>query len=166
MYQVPKGDALDRAVCTQCQHIHYQNPKLITGTLCLSEDKVLLCRRAIEPRYGLWTLPAGFMELNEACENAALRETAEEACAYPVIRQLYTVISLPHIGQVYMIYLADMAEPKFAAGEESLEVQLFSEQEIPWETLAFKTVTQTLQHYFHDRKHNQFPLRTFTIASK
>ncbi len=162
--KVPPGDNRPRHVCDACQTIHYQNPKIVTGTLPVWEDRVLLCRRAIEPRYGLWTLPAGFMENGETMEQAAERESREEANANLVIRQLYTIISLPHINQVYVMYLAQLQDLDFAPGEESLEVALFEETAIPWSDLAFRTIHYTLQRYFEDRAGGEpFPLHRHAI---
>lgn len=161
--RIPEGDNRPRYVCDQCQIIHYHNPKIIAGTLPVWEDKVLLCKRAIEPRYGSWTLPAGFMELGETMEQAALRESEEEACANVEIDDIYTLISLPHVNQVYVMYRARLLDLDFAAGEESLEVRLFSEDEIPWQELAFRTIHYTLEKYFADRRQNHFPVYTHTI---
>ena len=161
--RVPGGDNRQRAVCDGCGMIHYQNPKIVTGCLPVFEDRVLLCKRAIEPRAGLWTLPAGFMENGESAEEGALRETMEEACAAVQIDNLYTVFSLPHISQVYMFFLARLPEPVFEAGEESLAVDLFDESQIPWEQLAFPVVTDTLKHFFADRPGEAFPTRTNVI---
>ena len=161
--EIPEGDNLPRHVCHQCNTIHYQNPKVVTGTLPVWQDKVLLCKRAIEPRLGAWTLPAGFMENNETLEQAANRETVEEANANIKIDGLYTVFSLPHISQIYVMYRAELLDLNFSAGIESLEVKLFSEDEIPWENLAFKTIVQTLKYYFEDRKKNHFPIYSHII---
>lgn len=162
---IPPGDNRPRHVCGSCHTIHYQNPKIVTGTLPVWEDQVLLCKRAIEPRYGLWTLPAGFMETGETTEEAAARESHEEANANIEIQQLYTVISLPHIDQVYMLYRASLSDLDFSAGEETLEVKLFQEQEIPWQQLAFRTIHFTLKRFFEDRQKGHFPLHTHTIIA-
>ncbi len=161
---IPEGDNRERHVCSGCQTIHYQNPKIVTGTLPVIGDKILLCRRAIEPRYGLWTLPAGFMENGESVLDAARRETWEEACTHTCREQLYMMISQPCINQVCMFYRAEIdtrytEEPHFAAGQESLEVRLFDEQDIPWDKLAFPTITRTLELFFRDRINGKFPLR-------
>lgn len=163
---VPDGDNRERHICSNCGDIHYQNPKIVAGCLPVWEDKVLLCKRAIHPRYDYWTLPAGFMENGESLEQAALRESIEEANATLVNLQLYTVISLPHISQVYMMFLADLADTDFYPGEESLETELFTEQDIPWDKLAFKTIDKTLKRYFCDRKLGQFPLYNGIIVNK
>lgn len=157
---IPAGDDRERHVCSQCQTIHYQNPRIITGTLPIFGDQVLLCKRAIEPRSGYWTLPAGFMENGETTEQGAARETWEEAHAKVEITSLYTIFNLPQINQVYFFYLAHMPEAQFSSGIESLQVELFSEAKIPWQQLAFPVVKKTLQHFFNDRKTNDFPLRS------
>ena len=155
---VPEGDNRPRHVCTSvsCGSIHYQNPNIVAGCLIELGDALLLCKRAIEPRYGLWTLPAGFLENGESVEEGALRETREEACADVEIMQLYTMFSLTHINQVYMMFRARLHEPLFSPGEESLEVRLFEESEIPWGELAFPVMNQTLKHYFEDRRKGEF----------
>ncbi len=163
--EIPEGDNLPRHVCHQCNTIHYINPKVVTGTLPVWQDKVLLCKRAIEPRLGKWTLPAGFMENSESLEQAATRESVEEANANIKIISLYTVFSLPHISQVYVMYRAELLDLNFSAGIESQEVKLFSEDEIPWQQLAFKTIEQTLRYYFEDRKKNNYPVYNHIIKS-
>ncbi len=160
---IPEGDDRHRHICDSCNTIHYQNPKIIAGTLPVFDNRVLLCRRAIEPRSGLWTLPAGFMENEESTLDAARRETWEEARARTSREELYTVLSVPRISQVYLFYLARLEEPEFGPGEESLEVRLFSEQEIPWDEIAFHTVRRTLKYYFADKARNSFPLRDETL---
>ena len=146
--QVPPGDTLARYVCTVCGHIHYQNPKVVTGCIVTWDEKILLCKRAIEPRSGYWTIPAGFMELGETLEQAALRETMEEACAEAVIDELFSVYNIPHVSQVYVIFRAHLESAVFAPGEESLETDLFAENEIPWDDLAFRVVSKSLERYF------------------
>ncbi len=156
---IPEGDNRERFVCASCQTIHYQNPKIVAGCIPEWDDKVLLCKRAIEPRYGLWTLPAGFMENGESTEQAAIRETMEEAGAVVDIESLYSLFSIPDISQVYMLFRGKLVDGRFAAGSESLECRLFTEQEIPWDELAFPVVKETLQRYFRDRAgNNGFPL--------
>ena len=149
---IPAGDDRLRHVCDACGAIHYQNPKVIAGCIPVFGEQVLLCRRAIEPRLGLWTLPAGFMELGETLAEAARREAWEEAQVEVDLGPLFTLFSLPHISQVYAFFHGRMAEPRFAAGEESLDVRLFHEHDIPWEELAFETVRRTLQLYFSERR--------------
>lgn len=161
--KIPPADNRERHVCDHCDLIHYQNPKVVAGTLPIYEGKILLCRRAIEPRQGLWTLPGGFMENGETVTEAALRETQEEACAEVKLEGLYSLVSLPHINQVQMFFLASMEKPIFNAGEESLEVKLFSPAEIPWQQLAFTAITATLQNYVNDQAEGQFPLRHIVL---
>jgi len=161
--KIPDGDSRPRYVCEHCETVHYQNPNIVAGCLPVYQGKVLLCRRGIEPRYGYWTLPAGFMENGEAVDHAASRETREEACARVQNLQLYTVSSLLHVNQVQMIYLAELDGPDFDAGEETLEAALFSEHEIPWTELAFETIHNALEFYFEDRKSGHFPLRHINI---
>lgn len=157
-YIVPPKDNRARHVCTACGRIHYENPRMVVGCLPLWEDRVLLCRRAIEPRLGLWTLPAGFMENHETAREGAMRETLEEAGARVEILDLYSLISVPDINQVYLLFRARLLDLNFAPGEESLEVRLFREAEIPWDKLAFRTVRTTLEHYFADLRTGSFPL--------
>jgi len=163
--KIPQGDNRLRHVCDRCQTIHYQNPRIVAGCLPIWEKQILLCRRAIQPRYGLWTLPAGFMENGETVEQAAIRETREEACARVRDLQLYTLFDLPHINQVYMLFRAELSDLDFAAGEESLEVQLFDEADIPWSELAFPTIGRTLEYFFADRLTETYPLRNEPITA-
>lgn len=149
---IPEGDSRRRAVCGHCGYIHYENPNIICGTLAIWQDKVLLCRRAIEPRYGLWTLPAGFMEIGETIEAGAARETWEEAEGRVSHAHLYCIYNIPRIGQVYMLFQCDLDEGVFGVGSESLECALFDEADIPWGELAFPSIDRTLKHYFADRK--------------
>ena len=165
-FRVPDGDNLPRFVCGACGTIHYQNPKVVVGCLPESEDRVLLCRRAIEPRHGLWTLPAGFLENGETVAAGAVRETLEEANARVAVGELYTIISLPHISQIYMMFRARLLDLDFGPGPESLEVRLFPEDEIPWEELAFRTIGRTLRNYFLDRKLNAFRTRVSVLERK
>ncbi len=162
--KIPLGDNRLRFVCGHCETIHYQNPRIVAGCLPVYREQVLLCRRAIEPRRGFWTLPAGFMENGETTEQAALRETLEEANARVHSQELYMLFNLPHINQVYMFFRAELADLDFSAGEESLEVRLFDEPEIPWTELAFPTVGKTLKQYFVDRRESHFPVRVRDIV--
>jgi ADP-ribose pyrophosphatase YjhB (NUDIX family) len=162
--RIPEGDSRPRFVCDHCQTIHYQNPNIVAGVLPVWGDRVLLCRRAIEPRLGYWTLPAGFMENGESVEQAARRETVEEACAVLEDLHLYAMIDVPHINQVHIFYRANMASEEYAAGVESLEVKLFDEADIPWSELAFHTVRRTLECFFHDRRHQVFPVHTDCLS--
>ena len=160
---VPDGDNRPRHVCSSCGTIHYQNPKVVVGCIPVWEDQVLLCRRAIEPRYGLWTLPAGFMENGETSRQGAARETLEEACARVAVEGLYTLFDLPHINQVYLLYRSRLLDLEFAAGDESLEVALFREHEVPWDRIAFPVIAESLRLYFTDQAQGEFPLRGGSI---
>ncbi len=161
--RIPPGDTLPRHVCDRCGAIHYQNPKLVIGAIPEWEDKILMCRRAIEPRYGLWTLPAGFMENAETTAEAATRETLEEARARIEITGLYSLINVPHINQVHLLYRARLLDADFAPGEESLEVALFDEATLPWERIAFRSIAMTLRFYYEDRKAGAFRFHTGDI---
>jgi len=158
--RVPAGDARHRYICDACETIHYQNPRIIAGCVPVFGSQLLLCKRAIEPRYGYWTLPAGFMENGETVAEGALRECVEEANAVLHKPELYTVIDIPHISQVYMFFRGELTEPRFSAGIESLEVELFDEADIPWDEIAFPSVKKTLEYFFADRKTGIFPVRT------
>jgi len=155
-FRIPDGDNLHRHVCGDCGEIHYQNPKIVAGCIPLWQNRVLLCRRAIEPRHGLWTIPAGFMENRETLEQAAARETVEEACARVTIDGLYGVYNIPHISQVYMIFRGEIIDGEFAPGTESLETALYNEADIPWHELAFPVVTKALKRFFDDRRRGYF----------
>jgi ADP-ribose pyrophosphatase YjhB (NUDIX family) len=152
--QIPPDDTRERHVCPGCGIVHYQNPKMVVGSIPVwqqdGEVKILLCKRAIEPRYGFWTLPAGFMENSETSGQGAQRETIEEAGANIVLHELFSMINVPHVNQVHLFYRATLLDLHFLAGTESLEVRLFSEQEIPWDEIAFPTVTHTLKFFFED----------------
>lgn len=153
-------------MCNDCDTIHYVNPRIITGCLPIWDDRVLLCLRAINPRKGYWTLPAGFLENGETIAAGAARETEEEANARVSDLELYTVFSLPHISQAYMFYRAQLRDLDFSSGEESLDVRLFKEDEIPWDNLAFPVINKSLQYYFDDRKSGQFQFRSEAIEFK
>jgi len=161
--QIPEGDNRERHVCIDCETIHYQNPRIITGCLPEWEGQVLLCRRAIEPREGYWTLPAGFMENGETTHDGAMRETLEEANARVEVAGLFTLFNLPHADQVFMIYRGQLLDLDFSPGEESLDVQLFAEDEIPWDELAFPMIGETLRLYFRDRLAGYFGTHVATI---
>jgi ADP-ribose pyrophosphatase YjhB (NUDIX family) len=161
--RVPEHDDRPRHVCDGCGTIHYRNPKLVIGAIPEWGGELLLCRRAIEPRRGLWTLPAGFMENGETLHEGAARETLEEANARVEIGPLYTVFNLPAIDQVYMLFRATLRDLDFSPGSESLETRLFGEEEIPWGDLAFQVVHETLRLYFADRGRGDFPTRVGTI---
>lgn len=147
--KVPAGDSLQRMVCEQCDWVHYENPRVIVTSLCVWEDSVMLCRRAIAPRYGFWTLPGGFMEIGETIEEGACREVREEALAQVDIQSLLATYTVSRIGQVHLVFLAKLKAPEFAAGEESLDVQLFplTHAGIPWDDLAFPVNHWALQDY-------------------
>lgn len=166
VFRVPPGDNRERFVCEHCETVHYQNPRIVTGCLAALGDRVLLCRREIEPRAGRWTLPAGFLENGETTEEGALRETLEEACARVGNASLYTIFSLPHISQVYMFYRGMLLDTDFRPGDETLEVALFRETEIPWDELAFPVVTRTLEHFFRDLPGRDFPVRAEEIRRR
>jgi ADP-ribose pyrophosphatase YjhB (NUDIX family) len=163
--RIPTDDNRKRYVCTVCGEVHYQNPKLIVGAIPEWQDHILLCRRAIEPRHGLWTLPAGFMENGESTVEAAARETLEEANAQVSIGELYSLYNLPYINQVHLLFRARLLNLDFSPGMESLEVRLFSEEDIPWDSLAFRAVRFTLQYYFSDRKAGDFRFRIGDLAA-
>ena len=162
--KIPADDNRHRHVCDSCELIHYQNPKIIAGCIPVWEDKILLCRRAIEPRHGYWTLPAGFMEMGETTSEAAVRETLEEANARVEIDGLYALINLPHVNQVYMMFRSQLLDLDFSPGQESLEVALYVEDDIPWEELAFTTIRHSLKFYFEDQKRKNFQLRIGDIV--
>lgn len=165
IYRVPDdGDTRQRAVCPACQTIHYENPLNVVGTVAHLGDRVLLCKRNIEPRWGKWTLPAGFMELGETTAEGAARETDEEAGAQFEMEDLFTVISVPRVGQVHLFYRARLLNELFQPGHETIEARLFSESDIPWDELAFRTVKETLIRYFSDRRRGNFGVHNLAIA--
>ena len=164
--KIPPGDNVLRYVCDHCQAIHYHNPKIVAGCIPEWEDRILLCRRAIEPRSGLWTFPAGFMEIGETTEEAAARETKEEALADVEITALYAVLSMPRIGQVYMVFRGKMLTSTFGAGTESLEAKLFRREDIPWETIAFPVVAEALRRYVKDASNGEFPLHLGNVSER
>ncbi|MGB8856770.1 MAG: NUDIX hydrolase [Burkholderiales bacterium] len=164
--RVPEGDSVARYVCVTCGTIHYQNPKVVVGCIPEWGEKILLCKRAIEPRHGKWTLPAGFLENGETAGQGALRETLEEANARVEIGALYTFYNLPGINQIYILFRGRLLDLDFSAGEESLEVRLFDEHEIPWDELAFPTISETLKHYYADRRNGGFGFHIGDIVRK
>ena len=164
--KIPPGDNLLRFVCESCQTIHYHNPKIVAGCIPEWGDQILLCRRAIEPKAGLWTFPAGFMEIGESTEQAARRETEEEAHAQVELTSLYAVLSLPHIGQVYMVFRGRLIIPEFSAGEESLDVRLFKRDAIPWDAIAFPVVKDALRRYVEDAVHGLFRVHVASLADR
>ena len=163
-HKIPLGDNLPRFVCDGCQTIHYHNPKIVAGCIPEWKDYILLCRRAIEPKVGLWTFPAGFMETGESTEQAAARETFEEAHAAVRALKLHSVLSMPYISQVYIVFRGAMHEPLFKAGTESLEVKLFHPGDIPWDQLAFQVVREALRRYVEDLERGAFSVHVDDIA--
>lgn len=161
--RIPDGDDKHRHVCDGCDSIFYENPKNVVGTLPVHGDRVLLCKRAIPPRIGKWTLPAGFMENGESSLEGAIRETREEARASIRVADdcLYTLFNLPRINQVYLFFRAELTNLDYAAGIESTAVELFREDEIPWDEIAFPVVRSTLEHFFRDLPSGRFPVRMF-----
>lgn len=164
-YRVPDdGDTKERAVCPSCATIHYENPLNVVGTVPHWGDRILLCKRNIEPRWGKWTLPAGFMELNETTSEGAARETLEEAGAQFELQGLFTLLNVARAGQVHLFYRARLTSDQFAPGHETIEARLFSEDEIPWDEIAFRTVKETLERYFADRRNGAFGVHTVDIV--
>ena len=161
--KIPEGDDRERFVCTSCDSIHYINPRVIVGCVPTHQGKVLLCKRAIEPRYGYWTLPAGFMENGETTPEGAARETWEEARARVSQLELYRIFDVPYISQVYMFYRCELDNGEFGVGPESLECGLYTEENIPWDEIAFPSVKETLRDYFSDVKSGHFPVRVSAI---
>ena len=160
----PPGDDRSRFYCESCGVVHYQNPKLVVGCIPEMEHQILLCRRAIEPCYGMWTLPAGYLENGETVAAGAKRETREEAQARVEILAPYALYNICHVDQIYLLFRARLIDKRFQAGSESLEVKLFSENDIPWQEIAFRVITATLLQYFDDRRNGQFPFYIGNIA--
>lgn len=156
--RVPAGDDRLRSVCESCRTVHYVNPKIVVGCIPEWGEKILMCRRAIEPRAGLWTIPAGFLEQGETVADGAAREALEEAVAEVEILSLYTLFDLPHIGQVYLVFRARLIDGNYGAGHESREARLFAEEDIPWDEIAFPSIEESLRLYFKDRRAGEFPL--------
>jgi ADP-ribose pyrophosphatase YjhB (NUDIX family) len=150
--KIPEGDHLPRHVCEACGTIHYQNPRIIAGCVIETEGKILLCKRAIEPRLGYWTIPAGFMENGESVQNAAAREAVEEALARVEIRSLLAIVSVLHAHQVHIMFRSGLVDPQYGVGPESLETQLYEEKDIPWPDIAFRSVEFALRRYLDDRR--------------
>lgn len=163
---VPPGDDRERFICRACGKIHYQNPRMVVGCIPRWRDRILLCRRGIEPRYGTWTLPAGFLENEESVEEGARRELMEEARATALGLQPYGLYNIPHVSQVYLFFIGALANGDFSAGEETLETRLFGEDEIPWEELAFPVVETTLRRYFRDAREKAFPFHIEDITAR
>ncbi len=164
-YRLPDdGDTKQRAICTACQTVHYENPLNVVGTVPYWGDMVLLCKRNIEPRFGKWTLPGGFMELFETVAEGAARETVEEAGAQFELEGLFAILNVARMGQVHMFYRARLLSNTFAPGYETTEARLFSEDEIPWDEIAFRTVKETLERYFADRRAGHFSIHAIDIV--
>ena len=161
--KIPENDHLPRYCCEGCGEIHYQNPKIVTGTIPIMKGKILLCKRAIDPRQGRWTLPAGFLENRETIEQGAFRETLEETNTKVKMGSLYAIFNIPQVSQIYILFFAEVLREDFGKTSESLEVKLFKEDEIPWKELAFPFVPIILKYYFEDRKNNKFDLKLETI---
>jgi ADP-ribose pyrophosphatase YjhB (NUDIX family) len=165
VYRPPDdGDTKNRAVCPACSTVHYENPLNVVGTVPYWVDQVLLCKRNIEPRKGKWTLPAGFMELEETTAEGAARETVEEAGAQFEMQSLFSVLSVPRIGQVHLFYRAKLISDQFAPGFETMEAKLFTEANIPWDDIAFRTVKVTLERYFSDKAKGAFGVHEVDIT--
>ena len=158
-FKVPEGDNLKRYYCPECDTIFYTNPNVVVGALCIRNDKILMAKRNINPRKGLWTLPAGFMENAETLQDGALRETFEETGSKAKVKMPYTLFSLPHINQIHMFFLADLLDEDFGPTSESSEVRLFSIDEILWDEIAFPTVTKTLEYYIEDLEKGNYIFR-------
>jgi len=164
-YRIPEGDDLPRYVCDTCHVIHYINPKIVVGCIPEWQDRLLLCRRAIEPRKGKWTLPAGYLENNETLAEGAKRETLEEAKADIEIIAPYAMFNLTFISQIYLMFRGKMIDNTFGPGSESTHVALFLEKDIPWDDLAFNVIKETLNRFFRDRKKGNYPFQIGDIAA-
>lgn len=164
VYRIPDdGDTRERAVCPTCQTIHYENPLNVVGTVPYWGERVLLCKRNIEPRRGLWTLPAGFMELHETTAEGAARETVEEAGAQFELQGLFSLVNVARVGQVHLFYRAQLTSDQFDPGHETLEARLFLESEIPWDEIAFRTTRETLERYFADQRIGHFSIHHIDV---
>lgn len=164
-YKIPEGDDRERRICTATGEVFYDNPRNVVGTIVEHGGRILMCRRAIEPRRGFWTLPAGFLELGETCAEGAVRETYEEAGAHVAKPRLFSLIDITHIGQIHMLFTAEMPDNVYQAGPESSEVRFFTEQEINWSQLAFPSIHRTLQRYFEDRASGTFSMHMEPLAA-
>ncbi len=163
-HRIPPDDTRVRAVCPACGHVHYDNPKMVVGTLTTYKGQVLLCKRGIIPAVGKWTLPAGFMECGESVAHGAWRETFEEACAQTrLIEPVYHIVDIPHIGQTHFFFRAELDSPEFDAGDETLEARLFAPDDIPWEDLVFRSAHSVLRTWLADCATSQFPTRHVTL---
>lgn len=163
-WKIPQGEDRHRFFCEQCKMIHYTNPRVVAGAIPIQDGKILLCRRAIEPRHGKWTLPAGYLENGESVEECARRETIEEACAILDNMHPYSLLNLSFINQVYFIYRARLANDDFRPGTESLDVQLFPPENLPWDDIAFAVISKVLKMYCHDLSNEHFPFREINIV--
>ena len=162
-FRIPDGDGLPRHICTACGKVHYVNPLVVVGCVPEHGERILLCKRAIEPRYGYWTIPAGFMEIGESLVEGAMRETMEEARARVDIHDLFAVVDVVHAKQVHLMYRATLLDGEHAAGDESLETQLFLPGEIPWDDIAFLSVRFALEKFLEDRAAGVRRLHTTVI---
>jgi ADP-ribose pyrophosphatase YjhB (NUDIX family) len=163
---VPPGDTRERRLCPSCGAVHYENPRIVVGCVPEHEDRILICRRAIEPRRGYWTVPAGFLENGETLEAGAARESWEEALARVAIGSLLAVVNIPEASQVHVFFRARLAQPGFGAGVESLEAMLVAPEQIPWDDIAFRSTTYALQHYLDDRKTGADTAHVTTLARR
>lgn len=162
---IPEQDHRIRAVCSACGHIHYDNPKMVVGTITHHQGQILLCRRAIEPEIGKWTLPGGFMECGESMAAGACRETLEEACAQvQLLGPVYHIVDIPHIGQTHLFFRAELSQPEYGAGEETLETRLFDPADIPWSDLVFRSAHSALRQWIEDSKQLAYPTRHVVLA--
>lgn len=165
VYRVPDdGDTKERGVCPACLTVHYENPLNVVGTIPVLGERVLLCKRNIEPRLGKWTLPAGFMELHETVAEGAARETLEEAGAQFEMGEFFSLVNIARVGQVHLFYRARLLSDQFDPGHETQEARLFTEDEVPWDEIAFRTVGETLRRYFADRRQGQFSIHVIDIT--
>ncbi|MFZ9297557.1 MAG: NUDIX hydrolase [Hylemonella sp.] len=165
VYRIPDdGDTRERAVCPDCATIHYENPLNVVGTVPYFGDRVLLCKRNIEPRFGKWTLPAGFLELGETTAQGAVRETAEEAGAIIEMEGLFSILNIARVGQVHLFYRARLLSDHFEPGIETIEARLYREEEIPWDEIAFRSVKETLDLFFADRRRGAFGIHQLDIV--
>ncbi|WP_022665450.1 NUDIX hydrolase [Desulfospira joergensenii] len=161
---IPRDDDHVRAVCTRCGNIQYENPKMVVGCLPVLEDRILMCRRNIEPRKGMWTLPAGYLENGESVQDGAVRESFEETGSRVRLIAPYRMFNIVFVRQIYLIFRADLLDENFGPTTESLEVKLFDPDRIPWDEMAFEVIRQTLKDYLSDRKNQAFDFRIKDLA--
>ncbi|SLM32226.1 conserved hypothetical protein [Desulfamplus magnetovallimortis] len=161
--RIPEADDHIRSVCKHCGFIHYLNPKTVVGTIPEYKDKILLCRRNIEPQKGKWTLPAGYLENGESVQDGAARETLEETLANVKIIEPYRMFNIVHVNQIYVMFRATLPSPEFGPTKESMDVRLFHEKDIPWENIAFKVIKETLRNYYCDKKKGIYPFKVGDI---